>query len=170
MARPGSVPSTPVALPGGFTWLQRESPDSRRFARWRAALEAVVPASAAREQRLNAELARHQEAYGACRDDAARKAELARHKRAASRLGDEGPLRRAAANERIALLAAYDAGWDVKGADGQVVPPPAKLSLRGWNAVPRVVIEALLAHLDAEAAKEIGRFNAQAAQQQQEAA
>lgn len=61
---------------------------------------------------------------------------------------DNGRLR---AEEQAALLAAYDGGWNVAGADGAPVPPPAALDLAGWNAVPREVIGALLDYLDAQA-------------------
>lgn len=53
--------------------------------------------------------------------------------------------------ERMALLGAYDGGWDVTGRDGLALRSPATLSLRGWNEVPRAVIETLLLHLEDEA-------------------
>ncbi len=63
--------------------------------------------------------------------------------------------------ERIALLAAYDGGWDVRGADGSHLPAPRRLTLRGWNNVPREVIEALIDHLHREEEKglaNMGRY------------
>ncbi len=55
------------------------------------------------------------------------------------------------ARERMALLAAYDGGWDVTDERGAPLRAPRELSLPGWNAVPREVIEAMLDHLDGQA-------------------
>lgn len=57
----------------------------------------------------------------------------------------------APARERVALIAAYDAGWNATDAAGRILPPPAVLDLAGWNCVPRAVIETILDHIDAQA-------------------
>lgn len=53
--------------------------------------------------------------------------------------------------ERVKLIAAYDAGWDVLDAGGHPVPPPCALDLAGWNRVPPAAIGAILDHVDGEA-------------------
>lgn len=83
---------------------------------------------------------------------------FARWRRALELVAQRPGDRRRLAHERIRLLAAYDAGWDVQDAQGHVLPPPRRLSLRGWNAVPRAVIEAMLDHLDAQAAEGLAAF------------
>lgn len=107
------VPTVPVALPNGATWLQRVAPHPERFERWRVAVQRMA------------------------------------------RTPDDTRLR---SYERIALLAAYDGGWDVRDADGRVLPSPRRLSLRGWNRVPREVIEAMLDHLDAQTREGLERL------------
>jgi len=126
-----TTPCAPVPLPGGFSWQQRHAPDPALFTAWRTALDIVGTPNiqpAAPDGGWTPESLRD----ATDRENRTRRAAVAR--------------------ERMALLAAYDGGWDVRAANGHALESPVRLSPDDWNRVPRDVIDALLEHLDQLAA------------------